>query len=340
MNKHSLFLSVILVVRNYELTLEGIISNIIEQVSSTVNDYEIIIVDNASDDQSLKTFHELTKPEALPNLQIFCLTKEVRTDVAVFVGLENALGDFIVVIDPLLDDIIFLPEMLDNAVSISDIVFANNQHKIRQSLVYSMTKTIFDLMYRLFSGINLEKEASQYMLLKRSVVNFILQNSQSTIAFRHLLATSSFKRTNLEYSAAPLTNKPKKLGESINKSIRLLVSTTQAPMRLVTSLTLFGAISNVLYSVYVVGVGVLKTDIAPGWMSMSLQQSGMFFLISLVLLVLSEYILHMTIINSGDQAYHITKEFTSSKITHQEKLNIEDLHSSTNNSNNSDQVLT
>ena len=59
-------------------------------------------------------------------------------------------------------------------------------------------------------------------------------------------------------------------------------------MRLVTSLSLFGAIANVVYSIYVVSIGFFKTDVAPGWISLSLQQSGMFFLISLVLLVLGE----------------------------------------------------
>ncbi len=62
-------------------------------------------------------------------------------------------------------------------------------------------------------------------------------------------------------------------------------------MRMVTSLSLFGAVANVLYSIYVVGISLFKVDVEPGWVSLSLQQSGMFFLISLVLLVLGEYIL-------------------------------------------------
>ena len=64
-------------------------------------------------------------------------------------------------------------------------------------------------------------------------------------------------------------------------------------MRLVTSLSLFGALANLGYSIYVVAIGFLKTDVAPGWISLSLQQSGMFFLISLVFLVLGKYILQM-----------------------------------------------
>ena len=110
----------------------------------------------------------------------------------------------------------------------------------------------------------------------------------------------------------------------MDRGMRLLVSTTQAPMRLVTSLSLFGAVANLVYSIYVVGVGFFKTDVAPGWISLSLQQSGMFFLISLVLLVLGEYILHMASLSNEGPLYHVGQEFTSARLTRREKLNIEE----------------
>jgi len=96
-------------------------------------------------------------------------------------------------------------------------------------------------------------------------------------------------------------------------------------MRLVTSLSLFGAIANLLYSLYVIIVAVAKDDVAPGWVSVSLQQSGMFLLISLVLLVLGEYILHMASLSNEGPLYHVAQEFTSSQMTRSEKLNIEDV---------------
>jgi polyisoprenyl-phosphate glycosyltransferase len=102
------------------------------------------------------------------------------------------------------------------------------------------------------------------------------------------------------------------------------VSTTKAPLRAATALCVFGAFANLLYSAYVIAVALLKPDVAAGWVSLSLQQSGMFFLISLVLLVLSEYILHMARISSEGPAYHVGREFTSMRMTRRERLNVED----------------
>jgi len=116
----------------------------------------------------------------------------------------------------------------------------------------------------------------------------------------------------------------KRIGESFDRGMRMLVSTTRGPMRLVTTLSLFGAVSNVVYSAYVIAIAFFKADVAPGWVTLSLQQSGMFFLISLVLLVLGEYILHMASLSNEGPAYHVAQEFTSARMTRREKLNVEE----------------
>ena len=319
------FLSVVYVVRNQGHQLESIIHSASEKLSSLVTDYELIIVDNASDDESINVLKNLTGQSGYPNLQVYALTKEVDGDTASWVGLENALGDFVVVVDPLADDISFVPKMLDQAVSGADVVFANNAQKPAQSLAYRGANAVFHSLYNRFNGVHLAKEAPQYRILSKRVINFILQHPQPAMTYRHLPATGGFARAYLNYSSAPQASRPKRLGESIDRGMRLLVSTTRAPMRLVTSLSLFGAVANLVYCVYVLAVGILKTDVAPGWISFSLQQSGMFFLISLVLLVLGEYILNMASLSNEGPLYHVGQEFTSARMTRLEKLNIEEV---------------
>ncbi|NOT10848.1 MAG: glycosyltransferase [Methylococcaceae bacterium] len=321
---YPVFLSVVFVVRNQSNYLEDILLQAGSCLSTLVSDYELIIVDNSSRDDSVNILKKLTAENGLPNLQVYALTKEVDSDTASWVGLENALGDFVVVIDPLTDSINFLPEMLDKAVCGADVVFANNlKNKPAQSIPYWIARTLFNKLYKSINGIHLAKDAPQYRILSRSVVNFILQHPQPAIIYRHLPATGGFTRVNLTYSAKPKKMHVTRLGESIDRGTRLLVSTTRAPMRLVTSLSLFGAIANVFYSFYVVAIGFIKADVAPGWISLSLQQSGMFFLISLVLFVLGEYILQMASLSNEGPLYHVGQEFTSARMTRREKLNVE-----------------
>lgn len=320
-----IFLSVVYVVRNQESHIEAMLEAATAQLSSLVCDYELIIVDNASTDHTVARLRGLVTRGSVPNVQVYSLIKEVDTDTASWVGLENALGDYMVVLDPLKDNISFVPEMLAQTSTGAEVVFAKNIDKPREGFFYSAAHAVFNQLFKIFSGIHLDNEAPQYRVLSKRVVNFILQHPQPALTYRHLPATGGFVRTNMEYSSRPHATQAKKLGQSVHRGLRLLVSTTQAPMRAVTLLSLFGAAANLLYSVYVVAVGIFKTDVAPGWISLSLQQSGMFFLISLVLLVLGEYILHMAKASTDGPLYHVAQEFTSSHITRQDKLNLEEV---------------
>ncbi|MDO8813319.1 MAG: glycosyltransferase [Gallionella sp.] len=319
-----IFLSVVLVIRNQSNELHEILSNSAAVIGVLVSDYELIVVDNASDDDSVATLKKLAGEGGLANLQIYALTKEVDTDTASWVGMENALGDFVAVIEPMSDDVNFLPDMLEHAVQGVDVVFASNELKATQSLAYRACLSVFNRLYQSFNGIHLAREAPSYRVLSKRVVNFILQHPMPPITYRHLPATGGFTKANLNYSSQPGSCRPKRLGESIDRGMRLLVSTTRGPMRLVTMLSLFGAGANLLYSVYVIAVALFKPDVAPGWVTLSLQQSGMFFLISLVLLILGEYILQMASLTNEGPSYHVAQEFTSAVMTRREKLNIEE----------------
>lgn len=322
---HPIFLSVVVVVRNQEQRLAALIDKFGRLLSDLVRDYELVIVDNASDDGSVAVLRELTGEDREPNLQIYALGKEVDCQTASWVGLENALGDYVAVIDPLLDDIDFLPQMLDRAVKGSDVVFANNTLQSPQTVPYRFARGLFRAIYKWLNGIDLAREAPQYRVMRKSVITFVMRHSQPAIAYRHLPATGGFSRAVLEYSAVPGGRTLKRFGDGFDLGMRLLVSTTRAPMRIVTTLSLFGAVANVVYSAYVVVISLLKPDVAPGWTSLSLQQSGMFFLLSLVLLVLGEYILHMCSLSNEGPSYNVAQEFTSCRMTRRERLNLEEV---------------
>ena len=325
MSKFPIFLSLVIITKNDEYAIEKKLENISNILKTLVDDYEIIIIDNASIDRTIPLLKDCTSSAGIPNLQVYALTKEVELDVATWIGLENALGDFVVVFNPAEDDLSVLPNLLEKAVSGSDIVFANNQLKPKQPLGYRMANEFFNFMYKQFNGIHFAKELPEYRVLSKRVINFILQHNQPTISYRYLSASAGFVKSYIEYKFEPKEWRSKKLSESIEMGIRLMVSTTRAPMRLVTILSLFGAGANLIYSLYVVLIGLFAMNVAPGWISMSLQMSGMFFLISLVLFVLGEYILHMASLSNEGPLYHIGQEFMSSKMTRLEKLNLEEI---------------
>ena len=318
-------LSVVFVIRNEGDSIAEIIKETTIYLQNLVEDYELIIVDNASSDNTFFALKELIGVNGYANLQIYRLTGVVDFDTASWAGLENSLGDYVIVMNPLVDDIRLIEEMLDATSLGVDVVFTRNLTVNKQNLFFRFSNSVFNYLFEIFNGVSLERDAPQYRALSKKIINFILQHPNPASSYRYLPVTSGFLRKNIEYSFSPKKAQKKYLLDGIDRGLKILVSTTQGPMRMVTYLTLAGAAFNLFYSFFVVGIALFKTEIAPGWISLSLQQSTMFFLISVVLLVMSEYMLNMLRISTRIPEYHIGDELTSARIIRREKLNLEEI---------------
>lgn len=321
---YPVFLSVVLPVRNRSELLEPTLRRLVDMLTPLVTDYELIVIDNASSDDSLQVLERLASHDGIPNVQVYALAAQVDEDTAAWAGVESALGDYVVVADIVDDDVGFIPVMLERAVGGAELVFATNAQPPAASAVYSMAFSLFDRLYRRLGGISIAQEAPSFRMISRKVVNFVLQHKMPVTTYRFLAAAGGFARANLTYSMPRPTAPHKRLRGAVGRAARLLVSTTHAPMRLVSMLCLIGAGANILYSMYVIAVAILKSDVAPGWVTISLVQSGMFFLISLVLFVLGEYVIYMAAQTSGGPLYYVGREFNSVRITRRERLNVDD----------------
>lgn len=322
MTFYPIFLSVVLVVRNASGQVGHLLRSTSDVVGALVKDYELIVIDNGSEDETVATLQDLAGPSGIPNLQVFTLTSQVDNDSASWAGVENAIGDYVLVVDPLLDDPQFAPKLLDQAAKGADVVFAKNEQQIRQSGLYRLLHAAFNAIYKALNGVDLSREAPPFRLVSRKVVNFIFQNPQPHVAYRHLPATSGFSRSNLKYSSKPSGVEKKSIRDSVARGVTLIVSTTNTPMRIATLVSLSAAAVNIIYSIYIVFVGLQNSSLAPGWASLSLQQSVMYFTFSIVLYVFGEYLLRVLSLSNSGPPFTIGQEFTSTKISVREKLNI------------------
>jgi hypothetical protein len=87
-------------------------------------------------------------------------------------------------------------------------------------------------------------------------------------------------------------------------------------------MSLVGASFNLIYTVYVVLVAIFKEKVAEGWVTLSLQQASMFFMVFLVFMVFGEYLAHIISLSEKNEKYSVTDEFFSSVVTRRSKLNV------------------
>ena len=341
MNRYDVFLSVIYVLNGDLDHLQKTLTTTVQTLSQTVTDYEIVVVDNMTDkSKSILLLKKLTNDKNFPNLQVYILNKRIDENIASCIGLDKSLGDFVAILNPSLDDISFMPAMLDEAKKNFDIVIAYNKNKYIKSFFYRVARKGFNFLYRLLNKESIAEDIYPYRLFSRRVTNQILQNQYPEMILRHLPTSIGYTRKELNYSSEFETSPNINFLYSVKKGIKFLISTSGAPMRVVSILSIFGALMNVFYSIYILIIAFAKTEIAEGWITLSLQQSGMFFLISIFFFILSEYILEMKGLKKNEHTNYISQEFGSSVILRHNKINLKENDSPPSDNLNNNKIET
>ncbi len=316
--------SVIFAVQDDAANINGIVSRVGNIMSSLASDYEIVIVDNGSIDQTSTILQQLTSEDGEANLQIYTLAGRVDDVTARWVGIANALGDIIISMEPQHGDIDHLELLAGEAANSNDIVFTRRTYpRGRRSLPSTMIYRVFGAATKVSTGLDLDSYSTSLIAMSRRVINYLLQCPDPQINFRNLPSTTGFRRTLITIPPRRITGRDINLKESLTRGVKIVTSSSENPLRLATSLSAFGAIASLAYSIYVILVWAFEKDLAPGWVSLSMQLSGMFFMVSLVHLVLSEYILEISRKASFGPAYYIANEMTSARLTRKERLNVE-----------------
>jgi hypothetical protein len=232
--------------------------------------------------------------------------------------LDNAIGDYVAIMDAETDSPETIPLMVDLAQAGADVVYGVDE---KRAVLYDKLAKIF---YRTFASITkseIPQQASRFRLFSRAVVNYITSVNDRHHLLRVLPAISGFKHTVIPYTSKPST-KQRSLMVRIGEGISVLFNSSVKPLRFATYAALSAGFLNLLYAIYVVIIALIKPDVAEGWVSLSLQSSGMFFLISVVLTIISEYLYSIMERTQNRPLYHIARESSSVVFKRKQELNV------------------
>lgn len=198
-------LSMIFSFRNEEDVLEELITRVrsvlkSEQDKDILDGYELIFVNDNSDDRSAEILKTMDKNHG--DIKIINMSRTFGVSPCVMAGLKYATGDLAVYMDSDLQD---PPEL------ISKMLEAWNQgenvdvvHTVRTSragepfLKLQLTKLGYWILGKL-SDINLTAEAGDFKLLSRRVINHLNQLNEYNPFMRGLVVWVGFNQTNVYY---------------------------------------------------------------------------------------------------------------------------------------------
>jgi glycosyltransferase involved in cell wall biosynthesis len=292
--------------------LDEIVTEVDQVIGKAYRFFEIVLVDDGSTDGTASAVQPLLKK--IQRIRYLRLSRKFGRDVALSAGIESAIGDFVVTLDPRTDPVGIIPEMIGVCRKTGGIVHGLAENSARRSFLRESIGGIFRTYCRKHIGVDIKRGVSDLRVLSRQAVNALLQVREQSRYLRVLTLTLGYHHEFFPYQLTPRKGGGREPGwtSEIATAIDLLAANTRHPLRLVTVTGLLGAFLNLLYAGYVVAIYLIKPNVAAGWTTLSLQQSGMFFFVCLILAVLSEYV--GTILGEvrSRPLYFIAHEATSS----------------------------
>jgi len=317
------FLSIVAPVRDAATYIEGTILEIERVVRPVFQHYEIVLVDDGSSDETVELIQTLQR--RIENLQLYCLTRRSGLDVALIAGLDNAIGDFVLTLNIQTDPAEQIPLLWQKARNGSQVA-CGVRTDLPQRGWSAWTRGIFYRLFQAATGIAIPPRTSDLRIYSRQVVAYILRNNDRHLLLRVLPFLTTHRVGIVPYAAVMKGSGFGRRGAShaILSGLTILISSSSLPLRLLTLLSMVSGGLSLCYVFYVAGVAVFKQNVVEGWVSLALPMAAMFFFLSVILGLLSEYI-YMLVQQSGNRPTYVIAEESSSSVSGiHRRLNIVD----------------
>ena len=301
------FLSIVVPCFNEEESV-GIFLNEIQNVLIDY-DYEIIYINDGSDDNTLKNIKELA--DSNPNVKYISFSRNFGKESAIYAGLKSASGDLICVLDvDLQHPPRLLPEMIETVTNEDyDIVAARRISRKGEPMLKSFFSHLFYKLFNMISEMELVEGATDYRMMTRQVVDSILQLNEYNRFSKGLFQWVGFNTKWIDYE-----NVERVAGETTwsfwkltKYSIEGIVAFTTAPLTLSILLGTIFSIVAFIYMVFIIAKNLLFSDPVQGFATI---MCAILFLGGIQLLfigVLGKY-LEKTYIETKNRPIFIVKE--------------------------------
>lgn len=302
------FVSTVLVVRPESINISKYITKLQSILSTNYTNYEIIVVDNEAPVGEFESVVAML--DKLPCIRVVKLSQQFKYDTAVFAGLEVSIGDYVCTLDPAIDPVNIVTSLV--AINQSkDVVQGVSLMPIQGVFGSRLGRRLFYWYNRKYVGIDIPLNATYCASYSRRAINSLTTAGRNHRHVRHLARRIGYGYTTLEYTPLQNPNNQRRLKTGAIEALEIVTSYSTHPLRFVTWLGIIAGGINVIYACYVVVLNLFVTKLAPGWTSTSMQLSLMFFVLFMIMIILSEYIGRILVELHSGPNYYIADELVS-----------------------------
>jgi dolichol-phosphate mannosyltransferase len=266
-NNKQIDISIVIPVYGCASCLDELHKRLVIVLNSLVNNYEIILVEDASPDDSWQRILQLTKNNS--SVKGIRLSRNFGQHKAITAGLDFATGEWIVVMDCDLQD---KPEeiikLYKKAISGYDIVFARRYDR-KDSYLKKLGSKLFYKFMSYMTNTKLDPAIANFGIYNKKVINAVKGMRENLRYFPVMVKWVGFESTTIDvvHSERHSGKSSYSLKKLINISVDVVVSFTEKPLKLMVCTGVFISILSALYALYIL-VGAIAGNIKiEGWAS-------------------------------------------------------------------------
>lgn len=225
-------ISVVSPVYRGENMVSELVRRNVEALTSITDDYEIILVNDASPDES---WNEIIKEcEKNPRVKGLNLSRNFGQHYAITAGLSYATGDWIVVMDCDLQD---RPEEIPNLYAKAqegwDIVYARRVHK-QFGFWKKMSSKLHHAIVNWLSGAKTDSSIANFGIYKNCVIAEFNNMPERARALHYLIEYLGFKHTaiDVEHAESERGGSSYSLRKLLRLSSDIIISNSNKPLRM------------------------------------------------------------------------------------------------------------
>ena len=287
-------ISIIVTCFNESEIINEFILSLNKEISKISEEFEVIFVDNKSSDSTPEIIKDNIK--LFKNYKIIYLSNYFGKESGILAGLDNSDGDAIIIMDPDLED---PPELIKDLIKKwkegYDVVYAT-RNKVQLPFYKNILKKIFYLFCKIFTkqGFNIPSNTGDYRIIDKKIKNILTSMRERIRFLRGLISYIGFKQTGILFDR-PIRKKGRSkssIGWLIRYGMDSLLSSTGAPVSIITKIGLFSLISTGIFFIFIM-INKLFFDPISGFSFTIMLILFLFSFNTLLIGIVGEYIIRI-----------------------------------------------
>ena len=231
--------------------------------------WEIVCVDDGSTDDTLARLVALAEVDK--RFRVIEFSRNFGKEAAMTAGIDVARGDAVIPIDAdLQDPPVLIGQMVAAWRAGAEVVLARRTDRSSDGILKRKTALWFYRLHNQMSKTKIPENVGDFRLMDRAVVEALKRLPERQRFMKGLFAWVGFRTVTIDYARAPRTAGTTKFsGFALwNFAMEGFTSFSTAPLKIWTYLGALGALSTLIYAVYIVIYTVLHGTQVPGYASL------------------------------------------------------------------------